>query len=274
MEKKFNAFTDLVPDGGMTAVLRTVAIFGDSLASGEQEYTQEDGSKGYYDVYDLSWGQFMARKCGIKVVNYTRGGLTAYAFQGLAHHRMAWVKGNECQAYIIALGVNDTRRIIDGLYNGEFGSMADVDFDNHENNKGSFVGYYVKMIQQIKQIQPYARIFVTTIPKSAEEEENAKTDEVAAKVKGIREQHAAFLRSLPEYFDHVYVIDLRAQDFYTSTPEFNRRYRLGGHLSSMGYKFFGDVFATYIDHIICENPEAFSSVGLIGTPYVNKDHKR
>ncbi len=273
MEKKFNAFTDLVADGGMTAILRTVGIFGDSLASGEQEYTQEDGNSGYYDIYDLSWGQFMARKCGIQVTNYTRGGLTAFAFQGLAHHRMTWVKGNECQAYVIALGVNDSRRI-DDLYKGEFGSMADVDFDNHENNKGSFVGYYVKMIQQIKKIQPYARIFVTTIPKNIEEEENAKTDEVAAKVKGIRDKHAEFLRSLPEYFDRLYVIDLRAQDYYLDTPEFKRQYRLGGHLSSMGYKYFGDVFATYIDHIIREKPEEFASVGLIGTPYANKNYMK
>ncbi len=273
MEKKFNAFTDLVPDGGMTAILRTVGVFGDSLASGEQEYTKEDGTNGYYDIYDLSWGQFMARKCGIQVTNYSRGGMTAYGFQGLAHQRMAWEHGHEHQAYILALGVNDSRRI-DDLYKGEFGTMEDVDFDNHENNKGSFVGYYCKIIQQIKKVQPYARIFVTTIPKSFEEEECAKTDEVAAKVKGIRDKHAEFLRDLPNHFDRLYVIDLRAQDYYINTEEFNRKYRLGGHLSNMGYKFFGDVFATYIDHIINEKPQEFSSVGLLGTPYANKNYMR
>ncbi len=269
MEKKFNAFTDLSPDGGMTAVLRKVAIFGDSLASGEQEYTQADGSNGYHDDYDLSWGQFMARKCGIEVVNYSRGGLTAAAFQTLAHHRMTFNPINKCKAYIIALGVNDSRRI-DVAYGGEFGSMADVDFDDHTKNKGSFVGYYAKMIQQIKQLEPYARIFVTTIPKCFHEE----TDEEAKKVEEIREQHAEFLRSLPQYFDRTYVIDLRAQDYYVNTEEFNRKYKLGGHLSSVGYKFFGDVFASYIDHIICENPEQFSSIGLVGTDYANAQYMK
>ncbi len=257
----------------MTAILRKVGIFGDSLASGEQEYTKADGSSGYHDDYDLSWGQFMARKCGIEVVNYCRGGLTASAFQTLAHYRMAFNPLNKCKAYIIALGVNDTRRI-DDLYGGEFGTMADVDMDDHTKNKGSFVGYYAKMIQQIKALEPYARIFVTTIPKSMQTETDAKTDERAAKVNAIRDQHAEFLRDLPNHFDRVYVIDLRAQDYYIDTEEFKRRYRLGGHLSSAGYKFFGDVFATYIDHIICENPEEFSSVGLIGTDYAHKNHKR
>ncbi len=269
MEKKFNAFTDLSPDGGMTAVLRKVGIFGDSLASGEQEYTQTDGSNGYHDDYDLSWGQFMARKCGIEVVNYTRGGLTAAGFQTLAHHRMVFNPLNKCKAYIIALGVNDSRRV-DELYGGEFGTMADVDMDDHTKNKGSFVGYYVKMIQQIKALEPYARIFVTTIPKIYQTE----TDEATKKAETMRDRHAELLRSLPQYFDRTYVIDLRAQDFYVNTEEFNRKYKLGGHLSSVGYKFFGDVFATYIDHIICENPEQFSSVGLIGTDYAHKNHMK
>ncbi len=272
-EKKFNAFTDLVADGGMTAILRTVGIFGDSLASGEQEYTQENGENGYYDDYDLSWGQFMARKCGITVTNYTRGGLTAFSFQNLASVKMAFYECNKCKAYIIALGVNDCRRI-EELYKDGFGSMEDVDFSNHENNKQSFVGYYAKMIQQIKQIEPYARIFVTTIPKSFPAEKEAQKDEIAKKVLETRDKHAEFLRSLPNYFDRVYVIDLRAQDYYLDTEEFKRKYRLGGHLSSAGYKYFSDVFATYIDHIINENPEEFSSVGLIGTPYKHKNHKK
>ncbi len=271
-DKKFNAFIDLVPDGGMTAVLRTVGIFGDSLASGEQEYTQEDGSNGYYDDYDLSWGQFMARKCGIKVTNYTRGGLTAQSFQNLALVMRTFYDCNKCKAYIIALGVNDTKRIKE--FYGEFGSMEDVDFDNYANNKGTFVGCYVKMIQQIKEVEPYARIFVTTIPKNIQEEEDAKTDGAVAEVKEIRDKHAELLRSLPSYFDRVYVIDLRAQDYYLGTEEFKRKYHLGGHLNSCGYKYFGDVFATYIDHIISENPEEFASVGLIGTEFAHKNHKK
>ncbi len=271
-EKKFNAFTDLVADGGMTAVLRTVGIFGDSLASGEQEYTQADGVDGYHDDYDLSWGQFMARKCGIQVTNYCRGGLTAQSFQDLAKDRGAFCTENKCKAYIIALGVNDSKRM-ETLY-GEFGSIEDIDFDNHENNKPTFVGYYAKMIQQIKQVEPYARIFVTTIPKSIRWEQDAQRDKVAAAVNGVRDRHAEFLRSLPNYFERVYVIDLRAQDYYVDTEEFKRKYAFGGHLSSCGYKFFGDVFATYIDHIICENPEEFVSVGLIGTGLANKNYKR
>ncbi len=264
MKKKFNAFTDLVPDGGMTAVLRSVAIFGDSLASGEQEYTKEDGSNGYYDDYDLSWGQFMARKCGLKVTNFTRGGLTALTFQNLAMYTRAFYKINRHNAYIIALGVNDTAHL-EERYKDGFGSLEDVDFENHENNKESFVGCYVKIIQQIKDLEPYAKIFVTTIPQLYRQEDNPKVYE-------LREKHAEILRGLPNIFERLYVIDLRAQDYVVNTPEFTRKYKLGGHLNSMGYKFFGDVFATYIDRIICDHPEDFASIGLVGTDFANKNH--
>ncbi len=264
-DKKFNAFTDLVPDGGMTAVLRTVAVIGDSLASGEQEYTKEDGSKGYYDDYDLSWGQFMARKCGLKVTNYSRGGLTALAFQNLASVMRTFYKCNRHNAYIIALGVNDTSKF-EEIYK-EFGSISDIDVNNHQNNKDTFCGHYARIIQQIKEIEPFAKIFVTTIPKLDGEDENDKATK-------YRKMHAEFLRGLPNIFDRVYVIDLQAQDYVLNTPEFVKKYKLGGHLSSLGYKFFGDVFATYIDHIICENPEDFASIGLVGTDFSNVNYKK
>ncbi len=265
MEKKFNAFTDLVPDGGMTAILRSVAVFGDSLASGEQEYTNKDGSKGFYDDYDLSWGQFMARKCGLTVKNFSRGGLTAKGFQDLAHTMRAFYKLNRCNAYIIALGSNDVTKM-DVIYPDGFGSVADIDLNNYQNNKQSFCGYYAKIIQQIKELEPFAKIFVTTLPKRHD-----RPDENVIKYTNM---HAEFLRELPSLFDRVYVIDLNAQDFTVYTPEFNKKYALGGHMSTMGYKYMGDVIATYIDYIICENPQEFKSMGLIGTDFENTNYKK
>ena len=59
-----------------TADTRTVACIGDSLSSGEFEAAAEKGSS-YPDMYEYSWGQFMARMCGCKVYNMSRGGMTA-----------------------------------------------------------------------------------------------------------------------------------------------------------------------------------------------------
>ena len=67
----------LKPDGGFTGIFRTIACVGDSLASGEFESTQPDGSKGYHDLYEYSWGQYMARAAGCTAYNFSRGGMTA-----------------------------------------------------------------------------------------------------------------------------------------------------------------------------------------------------
>ena len=61
------------PDGGFTAIFRTIACIGDSLSSGEFESLTEDGQRGYHDLFEYSWGQYIARAAGCKVYNFSRG---------------------------------------------------------------------------------------------------------------------------------------------------------------------------------------------------------
>ena len=69
---------DNIPeDGGFSAIFRTIACIGDSLSSGEFESRNPDGSRGYHDMFEYSWGQFIARQIGAKVYNFSRGGMTA-----------------------------------------------------------------------------------------------------------------------------------------------------------------------------------------------------
>jgi beta-phosphoglucomutase-like phosphatase (HAD superfamily) len=50
----------------------------------------------------------------------------------------------KCQAYIIALGVNDVSRVLTGEL--EFGEITDVDLSDYAKNKPTFVGYYAKVL--------------------------------------------------------------------------------------------------------------------------------
>lgn len=70
---------DRIPqNGGFAAIFRTIACVGDSLSSGEFQIKkpQEEGYY-YFDQYEYSWGQFMARTLGSKVYNFSRGGMSA-----------------------------------------------------------------------------------------------------------------------------------------------------------------------------------------------------
>lgn len=69
---------DKLVDGySHTSVFRRIAFVGDSLSSGEFETRDENNKPGYHDLYEYSWGQYIARKNGLKAYNFSRGGMTA-----------------------------------------------------------------------------------------------------------------------------------------------------------------------------------------------------
>lgn len=247
MEFTENPMTRSVPNGGMCAIFRTIGVVGDSLSSGEFESMDENGTRGWHDMYEYSWGQYMARACGSKCFNFSRGGMTAKEFNASFSRQCGFEDTQKrCQAYIVALGVND----LFGLHQ-ELGSVADIDLENYENNKPTFAGEYAKILQKIKLMQPRARIFLMTLPSEPNEKE-------------LHEGHAKLLHEMAALFPFTYVLD-----FYRYAPlydeEFRRKYYLGGHLNPMGYILTAEYVMSYIDSIIRAEPEDFAQVGYIGT---------
>ncbi len=239
----------IVFDGGYTRIFRTIGCIGDSLSSGEHESRDNEGNAGYHDFYDYSWGQYMARNAGIKVHNFSRGGMSAKWFmESFSDQCGVWTDEKKCQAYILALGVNDmyTKEI-------ELGSVDDIDLENPENNKSTFAGYYGKIIQRLKTIQPDAKFFLVTIPNGINNLEGTDI-------------HTKILEDMTELFSNTYLINLRKY-----SPEYNsdfkKKFFVGGHMNAAGYVLTAQMITSYIDYIIRHNFEDFSQVGFIGTPY-------
>lgn len=257
-----NPIGKFTPDGGFTSIFRTIGFIGDSLSSGEHE-SFINGERGYHDYYEYSWGQYIGRKCGLTAINFSRGGLTCKSFleDYAVNVNNPFVQEKKCQAYVIALGVNDMNHI--DLYENGFGDFGDVDFNNEENNKDSYVGKYVKIIQKLRKNEPKCRIFVMVPPKEKPESNDLKN-------KRIKIQK--FLNRLPKYFEFLYVLDLRKYA-PTYNKKFKSKFNCGGHLNAMGYKFTGDMVATYIDYYIRKYPEDFIQVGFIGKDTHNENHK-
>lgn len=250
---------NLVQSGGFCSIFRNIACIGDSLSSGEHEGTDENGNKTYHDFYEDSWGQYMAREAGVKVYNFSRGGMTAENYNKyFADDKGFWSKDILCKAYILALGVNDV------LNQGqELGSIRDINLDNYKENAETFAGHYAKIIQRIKSMQPEAKFFLVTIPRGI-----WWKDKEELKVK-----HAELLKDMAELFDNTYVIDLNkyAPEF---DEEFVENFALGGHLNSMGYMLIAKMVMSYIDYIIRHNRQDFLQVGFIGTGQYNKFYPR
>ncbi len=231
-----------------TAIFRTIAFIGDSLSSGEFETVGADGNRSYHDLYEYSWGQFIARKNGVKAYNFSRGGMTAkWYLDSFAEENGFWDKDKACQAYVIALGVND-------IYNQnmKIGDAKDITATVFSEDR-PFISYYAEIIKKYKEISPDAKFFFVTFPNEGNRKDRTKTEGM------INALHA-----LAEHFDNSYVINL-----YEYGPiyddEFRKKYFLHGHMNPMGYILTANLIDSYIDYIIRTNPTDFQNVGFIGT---------
>lgn len=237
-----------VTNGGFCGIFRTIGCIGDSLSSGEFETRTEDGISGWHDMYEYSWGQYIARSTGSTVYNFSRGGMTAKDFfNSFGEECGAWK--NLCQAYIIALGVNDLGQARNaGEELGDTDNLSGWDAD-------TFAHAYGNIIVKLKRLQPKAHFFLMTLPK----EEN-ETDEQ----RRYRERHSEILYEIAEKFVNCHILDFgKYAPVYDA--DFKSRFYLGGHLNPMGYILTARMVESYIDYIIRHDTKSFSHAGFIGT---------
>lgn len=239
----------LVESYSYTSVFRTMAFIGDSLSSGEFQLRTPEGKSKYYDFFEYSWGQYIARHNGLKAYNFSRGGMSAREYlESFAESRGFWDKDKAAQAYVIALGVND-------IYNGhnEIGNISDVHPEDYTKNARNFIGFYAAIVSRYKEISPDAKFFFVTFPNESRRGENEEGKRVNA-----------LLYELCEVFDNSYVIDL-----YKYGPEYDNEFRenlwMNGHLNPMGYIVTARLIDSYIDYIVRHNPKDFEKIGFVGT---------
>lgn len=246
----------MVTDGGFCSIFRTIACVGDSLASGEFESANPEGGTLYHDMYEYSWGQFIARMAGCTVYNFSRGGMTAIEYcQSFGEANHCWDADKAAQAYIVALGVNDV------INAGQpVGTMADIcDEDWRKNNPNTFAGWYGQLLQRYREIRPDGRFFLMTMPQSW-------WIDTTPERKAVCDAHAALLHEMAAHFPHTYVLDFHAHS-PVHDQEFCQAFYMGGHMNPMGYRLTAEMTCSYIDYIIRHNPQDFAQVPFIGTEW-------
>lgn len=238
---------------GMLEVFFNVGCIGDSLASGECYYKKPDGTYTGIDLYQFSWGQFLARMTGNKYYNWSRGGLRTDTWLASSYATECYDGEHKCEAYMIGLAQNDANQInresLDPV--AYVGTIDDINTEDYNQNADTFYGRYAKIIQKIQEIQPKAKIFVMTDPLQYVENYGLNTA----------------IRNIANLFKNVYLMDLYTYgaDMYTSGYiAANKR---GGHYNAVGYRQMALIMATYIDWIMRNNPQEFLEVEFIGTDY-------
>lgn len=241
---------------GLCGIIHDWGFIGDSLSSGTftPEPLSDDETDQTYtkSMYDYSWGQIMCKLCGTKGTNFSVAGYTSKSWieqfwdadkKGFDSNGESneTVKNNLKQAYIIALGVNDYRSVT-------LGSSDDVSMDDYNQNGSTFYGNMAGIIQRLRSISPFCKIFMVTIPRVVPE--NAGFNDA--------------IRWIASQFDNTYLIDLAkyGEEMYR-TVFYEEAYTNGGHMSPAGYQFTAYVMMTYIDWIIRNNPNEFRAVSYI-----------
>ena len=241
-------------DGGFCGILRRIACVGDSLSSGEMEF-YTDGKRQYVDLFDYSWGQFLARDCGSTVFNFSKGGMTAKRYmESFADKYGCWDKEKWAQAYIVALGVNDCSQVLEGKY--ELGAISDIHPDAPEKNAPTFAGWYGQILSRYREIEPRCKLFLMTMPSHHERDERG----------ALYDRHQALMYEIAALFGNAYVLDFRkyAPDY---NDAFKEAFYLTGHLNPAGYRLTAWMVESYIDFIIRHNLQDFREIALVGTDY-------
>ena len=238
----------LVSGYSNTSVFRKIAFIGDSLSSGEFETCDKDGNKAYHDLYEYSWGQYIARKNGLTAYNFSRGGMTAKEYiESFAEENGFFDKEKACQCYVIALGVNDLNQDI------EVGSVNDINKEDYRRNNKTFIGYYGAIVSRYKEISPDAKFFFVTLANDGTRAANPKAESFYNE-----------LYKLASFFENSYVIDLfKYGPVYDDN--FKKKFYLYGHLNPSGYILTAEIIDSYIDYIIRHNPDDFRNVGFINS---------
>ena len=239
---------DDIYDGCEFALFKKWGLIGDSLSVGHT-VSKDGGTASGRNIY-YSWGQYLARRIGNTCLNFGRSGVTSklwmdesetYCYPRLIN------PDNLCQAYIIALGANDSEMTL--------GSIADVNFTDMSQNADTEYGCYAKVINSVRNVSANVPIFLFTLPYPRNSD---------AKIKAINEMIRTFAND-KEHFGKIFLVDLDADyNKYFETGKLEAQIgNTGWHLTSLGYLYASKVNEIALSKVIAENYNEFQDVFLL-----------
>ena len=223
------------------AQFKKFGVIGDSLSVGHFSNTSTRNL--WY-----SWPQSVARMHGNTAINFGKSGdsvLTWWHESAETGKDLLGASGNKCQAYVIALGVNDT-----GWRNVPLGSFNDIDLNNYNNNKETWYGGYARIIQYINSINPNAIIFCLTNVWTNSEKSHQFDDAI----KEILANETLGKQCL--------LVDMVA-NYAVEFNAFKNKYAMNGHNNANGYAIGGRIIDMAIGETFADSKFETVDIGLI-----------
>lgn len=245
---------DDIYNGCEFALFKKWGLIGDSLSVGHTVSKDGETVSGRNIYY--SWGQYLARRIGNTCLNFGRSGVTSKLWMNMSEtycYPRLINPDNLCQAYIIALGANDSEMTL--------GSIADVNFTDMSQNADTEYGCYAKVINAVRNVSANVPIFLFTLPYPRNSD---------VKIKAINEMIRTFA-SDKEHFGKIFLVDLDADyNKYFETGKLEAQIgNTGWHLTSLGYLYASKVNEIALSKVISDNYSDFQDVFLL--PCGNND---
>lgn len=133
------------------SMFSNIAVCGDSYTSGAL-YSNSTTPKGEFE--SISWGKDLERMSGVSVSVYASGGADVKLYQERWNCLPKILAENPKELYFICLGINDSSSYVD-----KRGTIEDVKVD-YNDNPDTFYGNYGKIIAQIKEHAPKAKVIL------------------------------------------------------------------------------------------------------------------
>ena len=243
LKNKFDKIENHVEnDFDYCQIFHKIAGIGDSLMSGELAfYSESEQTNKFIDLHKYSWLSNLCKNIGAEATHYSSGGKSTKSW---LEEKLNDMKSESVlpSAYYIGLGTNDASDV-DGSPRVPLGTIADCD-----TNKQTFYGYYSRIIKEVKEFNPHAKIFCCslyyTIDYNLEKTQN-------------------YCRAISEMCDKYgcYYID-----FFSKYGEFYSRndnvFMSVGHFTSPGYVRVGKEIQQLTNEVISGNQTDFMFVGL------------
>lgn len=224
-----NDYESFIP----ASLFGTIGVIGDSFSSG---YIFLDSSN-RVTRYEMSWPQVLARKNGIKAINFSSGGLTAKTWLSDKNGLQKLQSEEPCDLYIVVLGINDSYTSF------AVGSISDVNDDNPEENADTFYGNMARILKSIMAKSERSKIICSLICSS-------KID-----------SHDAYDQAIKDLSDRygIPVIDPFDDKFFQSSYYYSNK--VGGHPTGPMYAGMASAFERLISRCIVDNNGYFKDYG-------------
>ena len=221
---------DELESDGITAsvnMFESIAAVGDSYTAGS---SRTSGGT-WVDKRNLSWIATMGKRSGTNWKNYGHGGATTKSYLETTEFATA-LSDTACDIYFFALGQNDGNQSL------TIGTVADINDSDYTQNPETFYGCYGKIIQQIKDHAPNAKLIMVT-----GWVQGAKW---TAYDEAIRAIAAHYSIPVIEPFD----------DYFFNSALYND-YKEYGHPTALGYSSMGIAMERLFSKCVVNNPSYF-----------------